>query len=173
MLVGLCSHEDGAQDPGLEPVSRSDARILVLGTMPGKRSLQSGRYYEHPRNAFWKIAAQVLGIDGTVDYEARCTALCGAEVALWDVLMHCERASSLDADIVAPAPNDFSAFFARHPAITRVYFNGTKAEALYKRLVAGKLGSGLSLTCARLPSTSPANTVAFAKKLASWMAFAP
>lgn len=158
---------------GLKPVSTSDARVLVLGTMPGKRSLASGRYYEHPRNAFWKIAAQLLGIDATADYGARCTALCSAKVALWDVLMHCERESSLDADIVAPVPNDFTTFFADHPTITRVYFNGTKAEDLFKRHVVGKLGTVRPLEYALLPSTSPANTVPFAKKLAQWKAIAP
>jgi hypoxanthine-DNA glycosylase len=157
---------------GLKPVARGDARILVLGTMPGKRSLESGHYYEHPRNAFWKIAAQVLGIDATADYSTRCSAICSAKVALWDVLMHCERESSLDVDIVAPVPNDFAAFFADHPTITRVYFNGTKAEKLYKCHVAGKLPVR-ALEYALLPSTSPAHTIPFAEKLAKWKAIAP
>lgn len=158
---------------GLRPVASGDARVLVLGTMPGKRSLETGRYYEHPRNAFWKIAAQVLDIDATADYDARCAAIRSAKVALWDVLMHCERESSLDVDIVAPVPNDFAAFFADHPTITRVYFNGTKSEDLYKRHVAGKLGAIRALEYALLPSTSPAHTVPFAEKLAKWKAITP
>lgn len=158
---------------GLKPLSSGDARVLVLGTMPGKRSLKSERYYEHPRNAFWKLAGQVLGIDVAADYATRCAALRTAKVALWDVLMHCERESSLDADIVAPVPNDFRTFFAEHPAIIRVYFNGTKAEDLYKRHVAGNISSARALEFALLPSTSPANAVAFADKLTKWKVIRP
>ncbi|MGE8657153.1 MAG: DNA-deoxyinosine glycosylase [Achromobacter sp.] len=155
---------------GFAPVAARDARILVLGSMPGVASLRQARYYAHPRNAFWPIAAQVLGFDPAADYARRLQALQDGGVALWDVLWACERPGSLDADIRVDAlvPNDFIAFFAAHPRLVRVCFNGAKAASLYRRHVLPRLPQR-SLQYVDLPSTSPAHAAAsFEKKLAVW-----
>ena len=55
----------------LRPVTTPQARVLVLGSMPGAISLRQGRYYAHPRNAFWPIAAEILGFDPALDYALR------------------------------------------------------------------------------------------------------
>ncbi|KNY10781.1 DNA glycosylase [Achromobacter piechaudii] len=154
---------------GFAPVSAPDARVLVLGSMPGVASLRQARYYAHPRNTFWPIAGQVLGFDPALDYPARLAALQAARVALWDVLHACERPGSLDADIRRDTlvPNDFAAFLAAHPAITRICFNGAKAAALYRRHVLPTLPRALDYV--DLPSTSPAHAAAsFESKLAAW-----
>jgi len=155
---------------GFAPVAAADARILVLGSMPGVASLRQARYYAHPRNAFWPIAAQVLGFDAAADYPARLQALQQAGVALWDVLQACERPGSLDADIRADTlvPNDFAAFLQAHPRLISICFNGGKAAALFRRHVLPGL-PGLALQYVDLPSTSPAHAAAsFEKKLAVW-----
>lgn len=155
---------------GFAPVAAADARILVLGSMPGIASLRQARYYAHPRNAFWPIAAQVLGFDPADGYARRLQALQRAGVALWDVLQTCERPGSLDADIRADSlvPNDFAAFFQAHPRIVRICFNGAKAAALYRRHILPRLSAG-SLQYFDLPSTSPAHAAAsFEQKLAVW-----
>lgn len=158
---------------GFAPVATPGSRVLVLGSMPGVASLKQARYYAHPRNAFWPIAARVLGFDATVDYPQRLCALQSAGVALWDVLQACERPGSLDADIRPDTlvPNDFAAFLAVHPAITRICFNGGKAAALYRRHVLPTLARAdlKYLEYLDLPSTSPAHAAAsFEKKLAAW-----
>ncbi len=160
-------HDDRVQ--GFAPVARADARVLVLGSMPGVASLRQARYYAHPRNAFWPIAARVFGFDPALDYAARLAALQAGGVALWDVLQACERPGSLDADIRADTlvANDFAAFLERHPGIARVCFNGAKAAALYRRHVLPGLDAGLEYVA--LPSTSPAHAAAsFEQKLAVW-----
>lgn len=158
------------QVQGFAPVSAPDARVLVLGSMPGVASLKQARYYAHPRNAFWPIAAQVLGFDAALDYPRRLLALQAAGVALWDVLQACERPGSLDADIRHDTlvPNDFAAFLQAHPAITRICFNGGKAATLYRRHVLPTLPDA-ALDYYDLPSTSPAHAAAsYEKKLAAW-----
>ena len=152
------------------PVCAPDARVLVLGSMPGARSLAVGQYYAHRHNAFWPIMAELFGFAPDADYEARTQALRDNGVALWDVLKTCYREGSMDADIRAAVPNDFESFLSRHEGIDAVYFNGAKAEQVWRRHVAPKLPERLlPRDQARLPSTSPAYaSIDFAQKLEAW-----
>lgn len=146
------------------PLARPDARILILGSMPGVASLDAGQYYAHPRNAFWPIMATLTGCAATQPYAQRTHALLDAGIAVWDVLAACERAGSLDTAI-APASmqaNDFAGFFRAHPQIRHVFFNGGLAEQSFRRLVLKPMQTAAAeppFTChfLRLPSTSPAH----------------
>ena len=82
---------------GFPPVARHDARILILGSLPGQRSLQAAQYYAHPQNAFWRIMQELTGAEGP--YQKRCDALVGYGIALWDVLAESVRPGSMDVDI--------------------------------------------------------------------------
>ena len=46
---------------GLPPIARSDARLFVLGSLPGDASLAAGRYYAHPGNQFWRLLGLAIG----------------------------------------------------------------------------------------------------------------
>ena len=150
------------------PVADKHATVLILGSMPGKESLRQQQYYAHPHNAFWKIMGELIGAHPGLPYAQRLHMLTAAHIALWDVLHSCEREGSLDSDIVQDAPNDFAAFFAQHPNITHVFFNGAKAEQSFKRFVLGKQKLP-PLELVRFPSTSPAHAgMGYAKKLEVW-----
>ncbi len=151
-----------------EPVWAEDAEVLILGTMPSVASLQQGFYYAHPRNAFWPILFDLLGEAYSEDIEARKRLLIGHRIALWDVARSAIRPGSLDSAIREPAPNDIQWLLDRCPGIRNVLLNGTTAHALYRRLL-----PPLPVECALLPSTSPANTMAYAKKRAAWAAHIP
>ncbi len=138
------------------PVADAKATVLILGSMPGKESLRQGQYYAHPANAFWKIMGEVAGALPALPYAKRLEMLKASGIALWDVLHSCELEGSLDSDIVEEEANDFAAFFARHPDITQVFFNGAKAEQSFRRFVAGRQRLP-PLEFHRLPSTSPAH----------------
>ena len=162
-------HADAPLLQGFPAIATRQARVLVLGSMPGVASLQAGRYYAHPRNAFWPIMGALVGADPALPYARRVAQLKAARIALWDVFDRCEREGSLDSAIVdaTAQANDFATFFGRHPDLSTVLFNGAKAEAAYRRSAPPLEAFGLRGV--RLPSTSPANAaVAFAKKMAAW-----
>ncbi len=157
---------------GFSPIAKPDARILILGSMPGQASLAAGQYYAHPRNAFWPIMGALLGFDPALPYPERATMLTAAGIALWDVLHACSRPGSLDSaiDHDSVEPNDFATFFAAHPHIGHVFFNGTTAATLFRRHCPEQTHT---LTVVRLPSTSPAHAGRnFADKLAAWQTVA-
>ncbi len=111
---------------------------------------------------------ELIGAHLGLLYAQRLVLLKSSGIALWDVLATCEREGSLDADIRAEAANDFSAFFARHPHITQVCFNGSKAEQSFRKFVLGKQELP-PLKFVRLPSTSPAHAgMRYEEKLKMW-----
>lgn len=139
--------------------------MLILGSMPGVRSLEAGEYYAHKQNQFWKITGALLGFAPDASYAARTRALVRNGVALWDVLEACVRPGSLDADISDAVPNDFDAFLAKHRKIERIGLNGGTAWKYFRRHVE----IPTHIECVRLPSTSPAYAaMKFEKKLALW-----
>lgn len=150
-------------------LSRPNARVLVLGSMPGVASLTAQQYYAHPRNHFWPIMADIAGFDASAPYAQRVDALTQSGFAVWDVLQSCVRPGSLDSAIQAGTriPNDFAAFFAEHPGITRVCFNGAEAQTSFNKHVLLNLDLP-GVEYVRLPSTSPAHAVPFARKLVAW-----
>ncbi|GAT11705.1 DNA-deoxyinosine glycosylase [Mycolicibacterium novocastrense] len=151
---------------GLPPIAGGGAHTLILGNMPSVMSLAAQQYYGNPRNAFWHIMAEVFGFAADAPYEQRCAALTAGGFAVWDVLRSCRREGSLDSAVKPESmvPNDFQAFFDQHDGIERVLFNGAAAEKNFTRLVA----VSNDLHYRRLPSTSPAQTMRFADKLAVW-----
>jgi hypoxanthine-DNA glycosylase len=153
---------------GLPPIIGGSPSVLILGNMPSVMSLAGQQYYGNPRNAFWRITGELLEFAADGPYDERCAALVGAGVAVWDVLASCRRVGSLDSAVErdSMAANNFASFFEAWPSIERVFFNGAAAEANYRRLV-GDVGP---VTYQRLPSTSPAHTMAFAAKLDAWRA---
>lgn len=147
------------------PVARPDARVLILGSMPSAASLRQGFYYGHPRNAFWPIMADIFGEPVPQDVPGKIALLESHGVALWDALQSCEREGSLDSAIRAPQANDFAGLFERCPGISKVLFNGSAARTLFMRCAARYLDGR---SWAQLPSTSPAYTLSYERKLALW-----
>jgi hypoxanthine-DNA glycosylase len=154
---------------GFAPVATPDARVLILGSMPGVASLEATQYYAFPRNAFWKIMGELFGADPQLDYPLRLQKLTENHIALWDVIQTCHRPGSLDSAIAEEGmqTNDFSGFFDTHPRISHVLFNGQKAAGLFNKKVAPVLTNQYAYLV--LPSTSPANAASsYAVKLEKW-----
>jgi hypoxanthine-DNA glycosylase len=147
------------------PITSQDANLLILGTMPGTKSLELNQYYGHNQNNFWKFMFHILQEDFSNDYETRKALLKKNNIALWDVLQFCERPGSLDSAIKNEIANDFETFLTDHPNIKTILFNGQKAAAFFKKYVSLKKEYQLIT----LPSTSPANAgKPFQSKLEEW-----
>jgi TDG/mug DNA glycosylase family protein len=154
---------------GFAPVASFEARILILGSMPGVASLEAVQYYAFPRNAFWKIMGDLFGATAELGYQERLTVIKRNHIALWDVIAACQRPGSLDSAISDSglATNDFNAFLDQHPSIKDIYFNGQKAANLFAK----KVSPGLTrqYQYQTLPSTSPAYAAkSYAQKLDAW-----
>jgi hypoxanthine-DNA glycosylase len=159
----------------LPPIVGPEPRVLILGSMPGARSLAAREYYAHPRNAFWPIMDALIGLDPALGYAVRTSRIEAAGIALWDVLKHCERTGSLDTRIVrkSEVPNAIVPLLARHPTIRLVALNGGKAQAAFRRHLLPRLDAPALARVAivPLPSTSPAHAArSLAEKTAIWRA---
>jgi TDG/mug DNA glycosylase family protein len=117
------------------PIVTPESKILILGTMPGLRSLEMQQYYGHPGNHFWKILFRLFDEPFTTDYAKRIDLLIRKNIALWDVLSHCEGEGSADTAIRNEIANNFAAFYCEHPHIRHVFFDSRHAEKFYKKHV--------------------------------------
>jgi double-stranded uracil-DNA glycosylase len=154
------------------PIASSGAKILILGSFPGRESLRKQEYYGHSRNVFWFIIRALFHLDDALSYPERVRALTLHGVAVWDVLSSCRREGSLDSSIedATILVNDFLPFFQRYTGIQWVFFNGTRAEKEYRRHVSNVVDPLCTdIHYHRLPSTSPAMAMLTRdQKLAQW-----
>jgi len=157
---------------GLKPIVRFDAETLILGSLPSERSIQSGEYFAHPRNVFWRIMGKLVDAGPERGYSDRVEQVLLKRLAIWDVLAAAVRPGSLDAAIQRETaqPNNFPDFLRDHPAIQRVCFNGQKAAGMFDRLVLPDIGTRAdNIRFVTLPSTSPAHAaMSFEQKLSEW-----
>ena len=147
------------------PIVNDQTEILVLGTMPGAMSLEKQEYYAHPQNQFWKIMFTLLAaLPVSSDFSEKIGLLQHNNIGLWDILANCERKGSLDIHIKNQTENDIENLLRQHPKIKTILFNGKESFKYFSR----KFKHIEGITYHVMPSTSPANTVSFAKKLEAW-----
>ena len=146
------------------PIVDKSSKILILGSVPGVKSLQMQQYYAHPQNNFWKLMFHLLDTEFSSDYTTRLQLLKKHHIALWDVIESCERKGSKDTDIKSEIDNDIQELINSHPNIKIIFCNGQKS---YKNLVK-VVGKNFIIPIVVLPSTSPLHTIKFEEKLEQW-----
>ncbi len=146
-------HNDGgrAMEYSFGPLIDENSKILILGSLPGVRSLAEARYYAHPQNKFWKIIYGAWGETPDEDFDARYRFILAHGLALWDVVKCAEREGSADGSIRNETPNDIPALLAAHPNVRRIIFNGGFAFAKYKKYFGAP-----TIDYRKVLSTSPA-----------------
>lgn len=154
-----------ARERAFAPVAAPDARLLILGSFPGRASLSVGHYYAHPRNQFWPIIESIIGESLLrLAFEERYRILTRRGIALWDVIVECERRGSLDSEIRSARQADLLQWVESFPQLRAVFFNGALAARR-----GAVLASDGRLALWRLPSTSPAHaSLSFEQKRLAW-----
>lgn len=147
-----------------KPIISEDSKILILGSVPGVKSLEMQQYYAHPQNQFWKIIFELFQEDFTADYSSRIEVIRKNHLALWDVIDTCERKGSLDSNIVNEEANNIRKLLNDFPNIKAVFSNGQKSFKNLQKI----LGKDCEIPVFVLPSTSPLHTISFEKKLTEW-----
>lgn len=138
------------------PIINHQSKILILGSIPGVKSLEKQQYYAHPQNRFWKLISLLCNYNNLSDleYDNKLNILLNNKLALWDVIKSCERKGSMDSDILNESPNNFDLLLKKYPNIEKICFNGNKAYNAFKKYFPEFL---LNYNHFVLPSTSPAN----------------
>ncbi len=150
---------------GLPPVARPNARLFILGSLPGDASLAASRYYAHPTNQFWRLLGSAIGEElHALDYDARLERLAERRIGLWDVVASAQRQGSLDQAIRSAGHNPLAELLDRYSELAAIAFNGASAAAAGRRL----LPTAEGVTLIGLPSSSAANTRPFAEKAQAW-----
>jgi hypoxanthine-DNA glycosylase len=151
---------------GLPPIARADARLFLLGSLPGDASLAAQRYYAHPTNQFWRLLGSAIGEElQELAYDARLGRLAARHIGLWDVIASASRRGSLDQAIREAEHNRIEHLLHDYPDLRAIGFNGGTAAAAGRKLI-GDPPKRIALI--DLPSSSAANTRPLAKKSAAW-----
>ncbi|KQR91095.1 DNA-deoxyinosine glycosylase [Chryseobacterium sp. Leaf180] len=146
------------------PIIDSDSKILILGSIPGGKSLEKQQYYAHPQNKFWKIIFKIFNEEFTDDYIEKINILKNHHIALWDVIDSCERKGSLDSEIKNEEANQIEELLDKHTNIKAIFCNGGKSFKNAQKI----LGKDSKIPVFLLPSTSPLHTISFERKLEDW-----
>src|SRR5574344_1923944 len=138
------------------PIIDNNSKVLILGSMPGIKSLNEQQYYAHPQNRFWKLMGQFCSCSNlqNLDYDKKVQILLNNNFALWDVIKFCNRAGSLDSNIENEVPNDIKTLLDKYKNIHVICLNGNKSYSAFKKHFPKILEK---YKCYKMPSTSPAN----------------
>jgi len=151
---------------GLPPIAGADARLFVLGSLPGDASLAARRYYAHPTNQFWRLLGGAIGEDlAGLEYEDRLERLAERRIGLWDVIASAARKGSLDQAIRDAQHNEVEHLLRDYPGLRAIAFNGSTAATVGRKLIGD---APPPIVLHDLPSSSAANTTTFAKKASAW-----
>lgn len=145
----------------IDPFFDENSRVLILGSFPSVKSRESGFFYGHPQNRFWKVLAAVFSEEAVpISICEKKSFLLRHGIALFDVIASCDIDGSSDTSIRNVVPNDITQITSMCD-IKSIFVNGKTAERLYKKHIFSQTGRMAQY----LPSTSPANAAMSLEKL--------
>lgn len=117
---------------GLPAKISPDSLVLILGTFPGRMSLERREYYADPSNKFWDILFMACGETVDKTDSAKEMLLKRYNIALWDVLDSAVRETSNDKDLMDESPNDIPTLLEEYPNIKLLLFHSNNAYRYFK-----------------------------------------
>ncbi|MDP2455047.1 MULTISPECIES: DNA-deoxyinosine glycosylase [unclassified Kaistella] len=146
------------------PLISEDSKVLILGSVPGIKSLEMQEYYAHPQNKFWRILFELFEEEFTTDYSVKIKLLKKYKIGVWDVIDSCDRKGSLDTQIKNENYHNILKLLEDFPSIKVLFCNGQKSFKTLNKIIPNDLEIPIFV----LPSTSPAYTIPYDKKLQEW-----
>lgn len=141
----------------LKPIIFNDSKILILGTLPGAKSLEQQMYYADKGNYFWKFMTAYLECDFPETNEQKIDMLKRSHIALWDIFESASRVdkkkhnnTSKDTDISGGKYNDIEALLNKYPSIQKIGIAGEEAYKTFTKRYP-------NMNAIQLPSTSGGN----------------
>ena len=164
-MNNLSTNPENLVKTSFPPISNPETEILILGTLPGEKSLQMQEYYAHPQNKFWRIIAAITNNQTPVTYSGKTSLLLANKIGVWDVVREAKRIGSLDSNIVGESQNDLDRFISEHKNLKVIGFNGAKALKLFDKYFVRQE----NIRYVALPSSSPANArISFEELCERW-----
>lgn len=136
----------------IPPLFDENSSVLVLGSFPSVKSRETGFFYGHPQNRFWKVLSLLYGEDTPVSIEEKTSFLIRNHIAVWDVISSCDIVGSSDTSIKNVTANDLSIILNK-ANINTIFVNGKSAFKYYQKYIEPQI----KRPAVYLPSTSPAN----------------
>lgn len=140
----------GNEQHGLDPIVFDDSEILILGSLPGRKSIETGMYFANRGNRFWSMMARLYGEEKPEIKEQMNGFLKRHHIALWDVYKSAVREGSSDESMTDSKYNNFIEFLKNHPTIKKILVAGKKAQQGFEEHNKG-------IDYIPVPSTSGAN----------------
>ncbi|NRQ02468.1 DNA-deoxyinosine glycosylase [Marinobacterium sp. xm-d-530] len=158
-------------DHSFSAVCNTSTKLLILGSLPGKKSIAEQQYYAHPRNALWPILCDWLQMPNSMSYEQKLAAALEGGIGFWDVVAEAERPGSLDSDIKSSTVhyNPIDQLIENLPKLKCIVLNGGAAMRLFKRAGFDQFAKAKGIDFFQLPSTSPAHaSMTLDEKRVAW-----
>lgn len=153
----------GERIVGFDPIIFEDSQFLILGTLPGRKSLEQKMYYSDKGNYFWKFLSRYSDKDFPTTTQEKLQLLESNKIALWDIYEFAIRENkknkntSNDSDIREASLNDIEMFVKQHTSLRKIGVVGKKAYSDFVRYFP-------RITACRLPSTSGSNGAQWGNK---------
>ena len=123
----------------IEPVFNQNSKILILGSFPSVKSREQMFFYGHPQNRFWRVLAEVFGVNIPQTVDEKREFLLKNGIAVWDVIASCDIEGSSDSTIKNVIPNDID-MILKNAKIEKIFVNGKTALKFYNKYLRNKLG---------------------------------
>lgn len=144
------------------PIVNSNTKVLILGSLPGIKSLKLGQYYAHPQNQFWYFIGRLLGKQDFISktYSERVQNCFNKGLGIGAAIVSGEREASADSTIRKAKAIDLAQLIYEHniKSLNAVFFEGRKAQEIFMKQTYSDLDLELKnkIVFHYLPSSSPA-----------------